>query len=376
MDRGIRNAVRIVLQILLFAFLLYLFLLSISLMGSSFKLLGKGVAEALISSTSNPFVGLFIGVLATSIVQSSSLTTSLVVALVSGGALSVHGAVTIVMGANIGTTITNTIVSLGHVRRNDEFERAYAGAVVHDVFNLLSVAVILPIQLYTGFLDKAAWVLSGLFYGAESYAFQSPVKAIVGPAAKWIEGFCMTTLGLSKKITGILCILISLFLIFFALSHMVKFMRRVAASRVEHWVHRIFGANAYLTLLIGVVVTALIQSSSITTSMLVPMVGAGLITISQVTPMTVGANIGTTVTALLAAFAGNQAGLAIAFVHLLFNICGTLIFFVPPVTRRIPIFIAEWMAHYFVRYKKLVVVYIGGLFFLLPLACIVISRHI
>ena len=104
-------------RLTLLLLLLYIFFVSISLMGASFKFFGKGFAEQLLSTTSNPFVGLLIGVLATSLVQSSSTTTSMVVALVAGGALDVAGAIPIIMGANIGTSVTNTLVSVGHIGR-------------------------------------------------------------------------------------------------------------------------------------------------------------------------------------------------------------------------------------------------------------------
>lgn len=360
--------------VLFFLFLLYIFLLSIGLLGGSFKMLGKDVAEGLIATTENPFAGLLIGILATSLVQSSSLTTALVVSLVSAGAITVPHAVPIVLGANIGTTITNTIVSLGHIRRSEEFERAYSGAIVHDIFNILSVATILPIQIATGFLDKTAAYFSALFYGSGGASFESPVKTIIKPATKTIQHFFLETLSIHEKLAGTLCIVVALILLFTSLTFMVKFMRKASASRMERWVQRIFGSHIYVMLLVGLIITAVIQSSSITTSIMVPVVGAGLVTLEQVFPVTVGANIGTTVTALLATLAGNQAGLTIAFVHLIFNLCGTLIYFVPPFMRKIPLYLARTLAHYFMLNKKLVLVYIVGVFFIIPLGGLFLSR--
>ncbi len=364
-----------VVRIVSFILLLYLFLVAITLLGGSFKLLGKGVAENLIATTSNPFTGLLIGILATAVVQSSSVTTSMVVALVSGGALSIQNAVPIVMGANIGTTITCAAVSVGHITRNDEFERAYAGANVHDIFNILAVALLLPLQMATGFLDKAAGLLADIFYGTQASTFHSPLKAVTKPISSFIHHLFLDSFGFSDKLTGILSIIIAAAVIFSALFFMVKFMREMTATRLEHAVRRIFGANIYLTLVMGIAVTAVIQSSSITTSIIVPMMGAGLITLEQAFPLTVGANIGTTVTALLAALAGNKAGLTIAFVHLLFNVCGTLLFFVPPWTRRIPIHIARFLASIFVRRKKLAIVYIAAVFFIIPILGMFIMRQ-
>jgi sodium-dependent phosphate cotransporter len=355
------------LRVLVLLGLLYLFLSAISLMGTSFKLLGHGAAEKLMQVTSNPFVGLLVGLLVTSLVQSSSVTTSMVVALVSGGALTLSSAVPVVMGANMGTTVTNTIVSLGHITRNDEFERAYAGATVHDFFNLLAVAVLFPLELATHWMERAAELLSQAFYGAEVVIFQSPIKFLVKPVVDLITSFFTETLNIPSKAAGAACIALSVGLIFFALTFLVKVMRVVFARRVEGVISKIFGANLYVTMFIGILITALIQSSSITTSILIPLLGAGIITLSHAYPLTLGANIGTTVTALIAALAGNQAGLTIAFVHLIFNLAGTSLFFPIPYTRKLPIYLARKMAAFTVRNKKYALVYIAIFFFLLPL---------
>ena len=119
-DAVTSTLVRIVLLILS----LYLFLFSINLMGTALKMFGKGFAEAMIASTSVPVVGLFIGILATSLIQSSSTTTSIVVAMVGGDVLTVTNAIPIVMGANIGTSVTNTLVSIAHITRSQEFHRS------------------------------------------------------------------------------------------------------------------------------------------------------------------------------------------------------------------------------------------------------------
>ena len=126
---------------LLLLALLYLFLVCIALMGAAFKLLGRDFSEALITSTSTPVVGLLIGMLAKALIQSSSTTTSIIVGLVAAGALSVTGAVPMIMGANIGTTVTNTVVALAHARQTDEFRRAFSAATMHDFFNLIAVAM-------------------------------------------------------------------------------------------------------------------------------------------------------------------------------------------------------------------------------------------
>ena len=120
------------LKLLALVAFLFIFLVSIKLLGGSFKLLGKDAAKAIMEGTSNPLIGLLIGVLATSLIQSSSSTTSMIVIMVGAGSISFENAVPMIMGANIGTTITNTLVALAHINKSDEFKRALAGSTAHD----------------------------------------------------------------------------------------------------------------------------------------------------------------------------------------------------------------------------------------------------
>jgi sodium-dependent phosphate cotransporter len=170
-----------IIRILILVIAIYVFLVSIKLMGSSFKLMGEGFAESLVKTTSNPFVGLFIGLLVTSIVQSSSSTTSMVVALVGGGMLPLRLAVPMVMGANIGTTVTNILVSMGHLTRRREFKRAFAGATVHDIFNVIVVLILFPLEYFTHFLEKTASYMATVFVGSAGMEFETPLNYIVKP---------------------------------------------------------------------------------------------------------------------------------------------------------------------------------------------------
>src|SRR5690606_36527152 len=113
---------------LLVAGFIYVFLLGVTCLESGIRLMSGDVQESLFSRVSNPLAALCVGIVATTLVQSSSATTSVIVGLVASGALTVEAAVPMVMGANIGTTVTNTLVSLGHVRRGDEFRWAFAPA--------------------------------------------------------------------------------------------------------------------------------------------------------------------------------------------------------------------------------------------------------
>ncbi len=359
-----RSKTRTLIHILIAIALLYVFLVSVKSMGSSFKLFGKGFAELLIKETSNPFIGLFVGVLATSIVQSSSTTTAMVVAFVSSGTLTVETAVPIIMGANIGTTVTGVLVSFVHVTRRNEFERAFSAATVHDFFNLLTVIVLLPMELMTGFLRSCAAALTSLFVGSSAnLSFKGPLSFVVNPASKLIERLCCY---LDHPWHGVTLLVVSIVMLAFSLYMLTRIMKTVTMSSAEKGLHSALNNSPIIGLLAGVVITAIIQSSSVTTSLMVPMAAAGLLTVEQVFPVALGANLGTTITALLASLAGNAAGLTIALVHLLFNFTGILLFYAIPYTRKLPIFLAKFMGKVGRKSPTKAILFVVVLFFLFP----------
>jgi len=344
--------------------LLYLFILSISMMGAAFKMFGKGFAEQLISTTSNPFVGLLIGILATSVIQSSSTTTSLVVGLVGAGALNIANAIPIIMGSNIGTSVTNTIVSLGHVSQSKEFKRAFAGSTVHDFFNLLAVLVLFPLQLATNFLGLAAGSLAGVFQTVGGLKTVSPIKMITKPA-----------IGLLNELfghSGILLLVLSFVFLFLALRYITVILKSLVLGRLEVLFNTYIFKTAIRGFLFGLMMTVLVQSSSITTSIAVPLIGAGIITLEQVFPYTLGANIGTTITAILASLAtGNIAAVTVAFAHLLFNVFGVALLY--PL-KRIPLSLARSLAEVATRNRMIPFGYIAMVFFVIPFLLIYIVR--
>lgn len=345
-------------------FFLYIFLFSLELMGTSLKLFGKGLAETLIATTTSPLVGLFIGILATSIIQSSSSTTSIVVGLVAGGALNVANAIPILMGANIGTSVTNSLASLTQIRRDMEFRRAFAAATVHDFFNILAVLVLFPLQYFTNFLGHAATYLGEKFENIGGLNFLSPVKTLTKPPVDILKG-------LIGDLPWILLTL-SLILLLLALTRMVKSLKILVVTKAEAWFDRHLFKTAPRALLVGLLLTAMVQSSSITTSLAVPMAGAGLLTLVQIFPYTLGANLGTTVTAILAALVtGNLAAIIVAFSHLLFNVSGIIIWYPLKI---VPISLAEKFAGVATRYKIIAFLYIVIVFFLIPILLLLIFR--
>ena len=299
------------LRILIVFGLLFIFLSGITGLGGGFKMLGKEALSSFFQAAENPFVGLTVGILGTTLAQSSSVTTSMIVAMVAGGTLSVEQAVPMVMGANIGTTVTNTIVSLGHITRPEEFRRAFAAATCHDFFNFLAVAVLLPLEMATGMLQKTASTIAVAIAGTSGGKFPNPIKdatkAVIQPIKEALQSIFD-----SDRAVAIALIILSMIIIFVTLGFIVKTLRVVASERMESIVARSLGRSAYLGLLVGIIVTIMVQSSSITTSIMVPLAGAGLIRLEQVFPITVGSNIGTTITALLASLAAPAATLHLA----------------------------------------------------------------
>jgi sodium-dependent phosphate cotransporter len=314
----------------------YLFLLSIKLLGHSFKLFGEGFAEAMIQMTSNPFAGLLIGIVATSLIQSSSTTTSIVVGMVAGGALSLHNAIPIIMGANIGTTITNTLVSIGHISNRAEFKRAFSASVVHDFFNICAVILIFPLEIRFHFIANIASRMEKGFAGIGGLKMFNPLKMITNPVIKWIDSLFSFV-----PFESIFLMILSLVVMFLSLFFLIKTIRSLILSKIEAVINQYLFRNDLLGFFLGILMTAVVQSSSVTTSLIIPLVGAGFITIRQIFPYTLGANIGTTITAILAALATqNDVAVTVAFSHLCFNILGILVFYPLKI---IPIRLAEYV---------------------------------
>jgi sodium-dependent phosphate cotransporter len=335
-------------------------------MGSAFKGLGAGFAEGLITGTFHPLSGLFVGLLATSIVQSSSCTTSIVVALVASGALPLSQAIPVIMGANIGTTVTNTIVSMAHITRGSEFKRAISAAIIHDLFNIFAVILIFPIELAFHVLEKGSLLLTRLFTGIGGFTLMSPLKIAVSPVASKIAELLHF-----PPIT----LIVALILLFLSLRYIVNIMKRLTLTRFGVFLHHYAFGNWFRSIMLGLVITAVIQSSSVTTSLMVPLAASGLLSLDQVFPFTLGANLGTTVTAMLASLVTqNSIAIATAFSHFLFNILGIAIIFPWKIGRAVPLSLARKIGALATQHKKCAIVILVLVFYILPLGFILLER--
>ena len=361
------------------ALLLFVFLLGVKGLGDGFELIGQDFIDSFFEATSNPFIGLIVGLLATTVMQSSSVTTSMVVGLVAApeNPLPLANAIPMVMGANIGTTVTATMVSLAHIGRRDEFERAFPVAICHDVFNYFAVLVLLPVEIATGYLGRTASMLADALGQVGGVDYESPLSTALSAGFAPVVALAETLFARSGGQAAFLVAASGAF-IFFALFLLVRVMRATVHSRAEGIIDRVLGSSAVVAMLVGVVVTVMVQSSSITTSLLVPLGGAGLLRLEQAFPVTIGANIGTTVTALLAALAVSgpnaAAGLEIALVHLLFNLSGLVLIYPVQAIRRVPLEAARQVTRLALRSRKLTVLWVALLFYGLPALCIAVGR--
>lgn len=350
------------------ALMLYLLLLAVAMVGSGFKWSTGEHAKALFSFAAHPIAGLMIGLVATALIQSSSTVTSIIVGLVAGG-LPVEIAIPMVMGANIGTTVTNTLVSLGHVHCKHEFKRAFASATIHDFFNLLAVLIFLPLEMMFGIFEKISyWLVSPLMSTGDM-----SVKGLdfIGPVTKPIITGLQDQLSVFGHVWGgVSMIVLGISIIFVAILMMGKLMKKLMVGPARDILKSAIGKGPLHGIASGTVVTVLVQSSTTTTTLIVPLVGSGVLKVRDVYPFTLGANIGTCITALLAATAvsGEFAvfALQIALVHLVFNISATLLIFGIPFLRELPLKGADWISDRAVKNKASVALYLFTVFVLLP----------
>ncbi|MBX3416997.1 MAG: Na/Pi symporter [Pirellulaceae bacterium] len=357
-----------ILQWLKVAVLVYGLLVAVVVIGQGFKFAAGDRAEELFAFAKNPFLGLMVGIVSTSLIQSSSTVTSIIVGLVAGG-LPVSISVPMVMGANIGTSVTNTLVSLGHLRDSEQFRRAFSAATILDMFNVLAVVILLPLELGFHFLEQLSDFTSQWLVGEVSVdiAQYNLISLAVSPAVASIHS---VTRQLPSMGAGILEIVLGVVLIVTSITWMGKLLKQLLVGAARELLQRVIGRGPLAGIFSGAAVTVMVQSSSTTTSLIVPLAGGGILSLRQIYPFTLGANIGTCITALMAAAAisgeTSRQAFEIALVHFYFNLIGVAIIFGIPILRELPIRLAERLGELVSRQKSMAFAYVGGVFFLLP----------
>jgi sodium-dependent phosphate cotransporter len=300
----------------------------------------------------------------------------------------------------------------------DQLERAFAGATVHDMFNFLTVAIFFPLELITGYLYRLTAACVRNFSARDGEKWVGPIKQWVGPLTKKViiankniikgvaagescsdyypiecedpefptKSTCSQVglIGCDKgtdacpaffqadatqsddQISGITVFIIGLVILFICLFAMVTMLQKMLLTTSTRIMYKATNINGYLAILVGVGITILVQSSSITTSTFTPLVGLGVIRLEQMFPISLGANIGTTITALLAALLSTTEAMQVALAHLFFNISGIIVWYPVPFMREIPLNAARSLGKATRILRIFPVIYIIVCFLIIP----------
>ena len=254
---------------------LALFLFGMDIMGKALEKQAGGQLQKILSKlTDNPLKGFFLGLCVTAVIQSSSATTVMVVGFVNSGIMELHQAIGVIMGSNVGTTVTSWILSLSGLQGDSLF------------IQLLKPTSFSPVLAFIGIL---------------LYMCKSEKKKGVGTI---LIGFAVLMTGMTTMSNAVLPL------------------------QNEAWFTSLFTrfSNPLLGVLVGALVTGIIQSSSASVGILQALSATGVITYGSAIPIIMGQNIGTTVTALISSAGANKNAKRTAFVHLYFNLIGTLVF--------------------------------------------------
>jgi sodium-dependent phosphate cotransporter len=348
---------------------LLIFLFSLDLMISSVQQIGKAAAETIILATSNPFIGLFIGLLITAIIQSSSATTSMTVILVASGSLTIEGAIPIIMGANVGTTITATIVSLGFITKKKEFQRAMSAGTYHFFFNLLTVVILFPLEYYYGFLSGLAKYIATAFFNEPTGPIRSDFS-LLGNGFSPLINFLIDKVNNSLLLTSL-----SFALLYGSILLFRKVLTDILGFTSQPTFLRLFFKSPLKSFAWGLFTTAAIRSSTVTTSLVVPLVANKLVRLRAAVPFILGANIGTTITAFIAASFNSNAAISIAIAHFLFNVIGVALFFPIPYIREFPIYLANKLGKLTLKYRLAGFLFLLLTFFFIPFSLIYFHKN-
>lgn len=345
---------------------LLLFIFAIDLLTVAVGRINSGLALEILQATKNPFISLFIGLLVTALIQSSSTVTASVVAIVASGNLTLQQAVPIVLGANIGTTLTSTLVSLSYLMNKKEFRRALSAGISHDIFNILTVILLFPLEIYFGFLSKIAVHIASWF--AFDNSFEGPIvynRMFTRDLTEWVA---------TQINSSLITMVLSIILVFYAIKLLSTAMYKSFVKNTFEDINKVIFQKTGLASFYGLFFTAAVQSSTVTTSLVVPLVASKKVTLSKAFPFIIGANIGTTMTAVIASIYKPEAAIALALVHVLFNSFGALVFLPFTFIRNIPVWIANYMSKISLRYRFVVFAYILLTFFIIPFLLIYFTQ--
>ncbi|MFH1404169.1 MAG: Na/Pi symporter [Candidatus Altiarchaeota archaeon] len=366
---------------------MYLFVWSLSGLkhawGMAFAVDGKeGLAKSYISRmTGNPLSGLCLGIIATALVQSSSGVVAVTIATVAAGGMTVTQAVPLIMGANIGTTVTCVIVTLGYAMRKREFSKAVPVALLNDVVKTLSVFFFFIIEYNTGFLSSLAVRLAGLMAGLPvlNYflgGFPDFLDIVVDPVLVPVEHVVSGLLSSSSHAALAMGVL-SFMVLILGLEVMGNAAESALKGKASRYVHLAFKTKGR-GLVIGTSFASILQSSSVATSLAIPFAASGRISLRETYPYLLGCNIGTTIDPgqIASYLKFGVMGLQVGLVHVLLNVFSVLLWFGVPRLSGIPLVITERISAFILSSRNAtlsLVVYTLLLFFIIPLIVVYVT---
>ncbi|MFH1786391.1 MAG: Na/Pi symporter [archaeon] len=329
----------------------------------------------------NPFTALFAGILATSLIQSSSATVAITIAMVAAGGITIAESVPLIMGANIGTTVTMTLVSMAYAFRKQEFSKVVPAALVDDLFKFFNVAIFFALELTTHVLSRTAAYISQFLgalplFGEFLSLFPDFVDILTAPIVGPMSGAIAGALG-ETPLSALALGIASFMLLAYGLKVMSDSVRDLTESQADHLLKKAF-KNPRRSLAVGFSLCWILQSSSVATSLIVPFVAAGLVKVKDVYHYAMGAALGTTCDAgqIISYLKFGLIGLGVGLVHVLLNLFGIIIFSFVPVLKDLPILVAEKIGDSIARSKQgalLFIILVVAVFYILPLLVIFIG---
>jgi sodium-dependent phosphate cotransporter len=398
--------------------LLYFFFLGIELIGSSAQVIGGCMGGDLLSKTTSPVTCIALGILATSIFQSQSVTNIIIASFLDNG-ISVRQGIYISMGANLGSSVVSTIISFAHMTHKSSFERAVSGASVSDIYYMLTISVMLPLEAASGALYKIseAIVKDGLtrnstWKGLIGFAVSPLSKMIVMVNQSTLNGLANGDIASCSSLYPVTCIdgdksyttcntaiigcnektgscplffrespslqsdqlyslaplAIGIALILICFHGMVYLINKMIVALPIEIIAEVSNVNSYIAMLLGCSFSLLCGSSSVAQTAIIPFTGAGVIDLEQMYPWSIGTGIGMSVFTMLASMAAGEVSfMKVAMANVFFHLFGMVLWYPIPFLRSFPIHGALIVGIISSTWRILLFGYIGVVFVLIPL---------
>lgn len=392
-ERKTNNWKELISMLILLFSGVFLFICSLEGVGYGFKLMFKEWAKVILSMVESgvaPFAGLAVGVLATTLLESSSAVVATTMVSMAGMVASglplssaIRFGVPMVLGANVGTTVGNTI-TLFAIRRSttrEEFNSTIPGVVVDDIYEFLTICLFFPLELATGFLSKTATSLGFFLFNILKLEkvlsiFENTIIDILieDPIIKPMGEFFVNIFG--PRFSGILLFAFWFVVVVISIDFLIsKGLKKLIQS---DWAENVTSAfsSPFKSFATGFSITWLVGSSSIGTSLAIPMIATRMVKLDEAYPYLCGCNIATTVdlAQIYGYIAGGIIGVMLGSAHVFLNILALLLWLVTPL-RIVPIRIAQGIGEFMSsrRYSALLLLgYAITIFIIVPLIVILV----